>query len=122
MSQSSDDLIVYVNLYKLSWPSEGPKDGQIITYFNAWGDPIYGPARWEWPSPKWELCEQIKRHLPNFVFMDAPIGEDPDKRDYIISNEKIEATGFQTTYSLDNGIVELIKGYEMIRNNSYGNV
>ena len=33
---------VYVNLYKLSWPSEGPKDGQIIMYFNAWGDPISG--------------------------------------------------------------------------------
>jgi len=71
---------------------------------------------------KRELCEKIHEHLPNFVFMDAPIGEDPDKRDYIVSNDKIEATGFKPAHSLDDGIRELIKGYRMIRNNSYGNV
>ena len=71
---------------------------------------------------KWELCEKIHVHLPSFVFMEAPIGEDPDKRDYMVSNEKIEATGFKPTHSLDNGIVELIKGYQMIRNKGYGNL
>jgi len=71
---------------------------------------------------KLELCETIKKHLPKFVFLDAPIGEDPDKRDYIVSNEKIEATGFKPAYSLDDGIIELIKGYTMIRNSVYGNV
>ena len=70
---------------------------------------------------KWELCEKIQFHLPNFVFMEAPIGEDPDKRDYIVSNEKLEATGFKPVHSLDDGIVELIKGYKMIRNDIYGN-
>jgi nucleoside-diphosphate-sugar epimerase len=70
---------------------------------------------------KWELCEKIQFHLPNFVFMEAPIGEDPDKRDYIVSNEKLEATGFKPAHSLDDGIVELIKGYKMIRNDIYGN-
>lgn len=71
---------------------------------------------------KRELCEKIREHVPNFVFMEAPIGEDPDKRDYIVSNEKIEATGFKPAYSLDDGIRELIKGYRMIRNSQYGNV
>lgn len=71
---------------------------------------------------KRELCEKIQEHVPEFVFMDAPIGEDPDKRDYIVSNEKIEATGFMPAYSLDMGIAELIKGYRMIRNSLYGNV
>ena len=70
---------------------------------------------------KWELCEKIQSHLPHFVFMEAPIGEDPDKRDYIVSNEKLEATGFKPVHSLDDGIVELIKGYKMIRNDIYGN-
>lgn len=71
---------------------------------------------------KLELCERIQKHLPFFVFPQSQIGSDPDKRDYIVSNEKIEATGFRCAYSLDQGIVELIKGYEMIRNSVYGNV
>jgi len=71
---------------------------------------------------KRELCEKIREHVPNFVFMEAPIGEDPDKRDYIVSNDKIEATGFMPAHSLDDGIKELIKGYRMIRNSQYGNV
>ncbi len=71
---------------------------------------------------KWELCEVIQNHLPNFVFLESPIGEDPDKRDYIVSNEKIEATGYKPAHSLDDGIQELIKGYKMIRNSVYGNV
>ena len=71
---------------------------------------------------KWELCEKIRQHIPHFVFLEAPIGEDPDKRDYIVSNEKIESTGFKPAHSLDDGIRELIKGYTMIRNSVYGNV
>jgi nucleoside-diphosphate-sugar epimerase len=71
---------------------------------------------------KIELCEKIKQHVPSFVYMEAPVGEDPDKRNYIVSNAKIEATGFKARYSLDDGIRELIKGYTMIRNTRYGNV
>jgi nucleoside-diphosphate-sugar epimerase len=71
---------------------------------------------------KIELCQIIQRHIPAFVFMEASVGEDPDKRDYLVSNEKIEKTGFRRAYSLDAGIRELIKGYEMIRNTRYGNV
>lgn len=54
--------------------------------------------------------------------MEAPIGEDPDKRDYIVSNERLEGTGFKPAHGLDMGIAELIKGYRMIRNSVYGNV
>lgn len=71
---------------------------------------------------KWELCEAIQRHIPDFVFLEAPVGKDPDQRNYIVSNAKIEATGFQPAYSLDYGIQELIKGYAMIRNSVYSNV
>ena len=71
---------------------------------------------------KLELCQAIRGHLPSFVFLEAPIGEDVDKRDYIVSNEKIERTGFRPAYSLDFGIRELIKGYRMLRNTMYGNV
>ncbi|KAA0677902.1 NAD-dependent epimerase/dehydratase family protein [Azospirillum brasilense] len=71
---------------------------------------------------KWELCEKIREHLPKFVFLEAPIGEDPDKRDYIVSNERIEATGYRPAHSLDDGIRELIKGYRMLRNGIHSNV
>jgi nucleoside-diphosphate-sugar epimerase len=71
---------------------------------------------------KAELCERIKAQVPNFVYLEAPIGEDPDKRDYIVSNSKIERTGYAPKFSLDDGIRELIKGYRMIRDRVYGNV
>ncbi|MBI5641252.1 MAG: SDR family oxidoreductase [Nitrospirae bacterium] len=71
---------------------------------------------------KLELCGKIKEQVPDFVYLEAPIGEDPDKRDYIVSNEKIERTGFRPVHSLDMGIRELIKGYRMITNSRYSNV
>ena len=71
---------------------------------------------------KKELCEHIQKQLPEFIFIDEQIGKDPDQRNYIVSNEKIESTGFKTEFSLDRGIEELIKGYQMIKNSLYGNV
>ncbi|SMF71518.1 Nucleoside-diphosphate-sugar epimerase [Tistlia consotensis] len=71
---------------------------------------------------KRELCTVIARHVPELVVFEAPIGEDPDKRDYIVSNEKLERTGWRPRHDLDRGIVELLKGYRMIRNSVYGNV
>jgi nucleoside-diphosphate-sugar epimerase len=71
---------------------------------------------------KKELCQAIQKQLPSFVFMEAPVGKDPDQRNYIVSNAKIEATGYRPLYSLDHGIRELIKGYTMIKNLVYGNV
>ena len=71
---------------------------------------------------KRELCEIIARHVPGFLFLEAPVGKDPDQRNYIVSNAKIEATGFKPAFSLDAGVAELVKGFAMIRNNRYGNV
>lgn len=70
---------------------------------------------------KLELCAKIKKQVPDFVYLEAPVGEDPDKRDYIVSNEKIEKTGFKPVYSLEMGIKELIKGYRIITNSRYSN-
>jgi len=71
---------------------------------------------------KTELCQVIQRQVPEFVYLEAPIGEDPDKRDYIVSNARLAATGFRTQWSLERGIGELIKGYRMLRNSRYSNV
>ena len=70
---------------------------------------------------KKELCEKIKVHVPRFTFLEAPVGKDPDQRDYIISNEKVEKTGFKPRHSLDDGIQELIRAYQVLRSNPYGN-
>jgi nucleoside-diphosphate-sugar epimerase len=71
---------------------------------------------------KLELCAVIQKHLPKFVYLEAPIGEDPDKRDYIVSNARIAAAGFKPEWNLDRGIRELIKGYTILRNTIYSNV
>ncbi|MBI3879519.1 MAG: NAD(P)-dependent oxidoreductase [Verrucomicrobia bacterium] len=71
---------------------------------------------------KLELCAVIQKHLPKFVYLEAPIGEDPDKRDYIVSNARIAGTGFKPEWGLDRGITELIKGYTILRNSIYSNV
>lgn len=70
---------------------------------------------------KIELCEEIKKHLSNFVYVEEKYKKDPDQRNYIVSNKKIEKTGFKTKYSISDGIKELIKGYQMIKNQSFGN-
>ena len=71
---------------------------------------------------KRELCVEIQKQVPDFYFTKAAVGEDPDKRDYIVSNAKIEATGFTPEVSLAKGITELLKGYQVIRENRYSNV
>ena len=71
---------------------------------------------------KLELCAEIKKQLPDFVYVEAPIGEDPDKRDYIVSNQRILQTGFRPEWGLARGIRELIKGYTILRNSVYANV
>jgi len=71
---------------------------------------------------KLELCAVIQKHLPGFVFLEAPIGEDPDKRDYIVSNQRILATGWSPQWGLERGIQELLKGYRILRNSAYANV
>lgn len=71
---------------------------------------------------KLELCAKIQKHLPKFVFVEAPIGEDPDKRDYIVSNQRIISTGFHTEWDLDRGIRELLKVFTILRQSKYANV
>jgi nucleoside-diphosphate-sugar epimerase len=71
---------------------------------------------------KLELCEIIKKHVPGFTVIEGEIKKDPDQRNYIVSNAKLEATGFEMMHTLDDGVEELLKGYRMIKNNIYGNI
>jgi len=71
---------------------------------------------------KRQLAERIKVHVPEFYIHSAPIGEDPDKRDYLVSNDKLEGLGWQAENDLDMGIKELLKGYKILKPNQYANV
>ena len=92
-----------------------------IDNFEAMKNHVYNIGLSDANLNKRELCEEIKKHLPNFQYVVAPIGEDKDKRNYIVSNEKIEKTGFRPQFSLSDGIKELVKGYQIIKNSQFGN-
>jgi nucleoside-diphosphate-sugar epimerase len=62
---------------------------------------------------KEELALTVKKYVPNFYIHFAPIGQDPDKRNYIVSNQRLREAGFEARRSLDEGIQELLKGYRM---------
>jgi nucleoside-diphosphate-sugar epimerase len=70
---------------------------------------------------KLDLCKAINKQLPDFTFVEEKIKQDPDQRNYIVSNLKIEKTGFKPRYSIEDGVKELIKGYTMIKNQNFGN-
>lgn len=70
---------------------------------------------------KRELCEKIKQYIPDFVIQSAPIGKDPDQRDYIVLNEKLESLGWRPTKSLEDGIQELIRAFSMVRKREFAN-
>jgi nucleoside-diphosphate-sugar epimerase len=71
---------------------------------------------------KRELCERIQAQVPGFTIVEAEVGEDPDKRNYVVSNARLEATGYMPRYTLDAGIAELIKAYQVVRRRQFANV
>ena len=71
---------------------------------------------------KIELCQEIKKIVPDFLFLEAPLGKDPDQRNYIVSNKKIEALGFNPSVSLQEGLSELAKGLKMFNHKPFTNV
>ena len=67
---------------------------------------------------KMDLCLAIKKQVPDFCIMESEINKDPDQRNYIVSNEKLEKLGWSCKHSLDDGIKELLHGYPIIKNTS----
>jgi len=72
---------------------------------------------------KYELCEVIKEFFPDFAILESEINKDPDQRNYIVSNDKIESLGWKPKYSVRDGILELKEAYKIIVNtkNRFGN-
>lgn len=93
-----------------------------MEYFDVMKNQTYNVGLSDANLSKLELCEEIKKQIPQFVFLESKIGEDKDKRNYIVSNDKIEKTGFKPQVSLQDGIAELIKGYQVIKRNDFANI
>jgi len=70
---------------------------------------------------KMDLCLRIKEHVPDFHIVENEFAADPDKRDYIVSNAKIEASGWRPQFSLDDGISELLRLYRFLRVSNFNN-
>lgn len=71
---------------------------------------------------KEELALKIKQYVPEFYLHFSEVGQDPDKRNYIVSNERLRKAGFEARRDLDEGIQELIKGYRLMPRGSFSNV
>lgn len=71
---------------------------------------------------KGELAEKIRKHVPSFFVHASAIGTDPDKRNYIVSNQRLREAGFEAKRTIDQGIVELLKGYRMLGRHPLKNV
>jgi nucleoside-diphosphate-sugar epimerase len=93
-----------------------------IDNFDSLNGEIYNVGLSSANISKLELCAKIKEYLPDFVFFESQFGKDPDQRNYIVSNKKIEARGFSAKISLDDGIRELIKGLPLFSQNHFTNL
>jgi nucleoside-diphosphate-sugar epimerase len=93
-----------------------------INNFEKMRGEIYNVGLSEANISKYELCQHIQKLVPSFVFMEAPLTKDPDQRNYVVSNRKIEATGYKTSVNLSLGLTELVKGLIMVKNTLHGNV
>jgi nucleoside-diphosphate-sugar epimerase len=71
---------------------------------------------------KAELAEKVKQYVPGLYIHFSEVGSDPDKRNYIVSNQRLREAGFEARRSLDDGIRELLKGYRMMARAPYKNV
>ncbi|MDZ4785876.1 MAG: SDR family oxidoreductase [bacterium] len=71
---------------------------------------------------KEELSLKIKEQVPNFYIHFAEVGSDPDKRNYIVSNQRLREAGFVAKRSIDQGIAELLKGFQFLKRNPMKNI
>jgi nucleoside-diphosphate-sugar epimerase len=93
-----------------------------IQNFDRMGDQVYNVGLSDANLSKEELALRIKKFVPDLRIISSEVGKDPDQRNYVVSNAKIEKAGFGCAFSLDDGIQELIKGYKILQDLPYANV
>jgi nucleoside-diphosphate-sugar epimerase len=93
-----------------------------IKNFSAMQGKAYNAGLDKGNLSKGELALKIKQHVPRFHIEFSEVGKDPDKRNYVVSNQRLREAGFEASRSLDDGIRELIKGYRMMGRSPFKNV
>lgn len=93
-----------------------------ISNFDAMKNQTYNVGLSSANLSKMELCLEIKKQIPDFFITESEINKDPDQRNYIVSNEKIEKTGYMPDFDIQMGVTELIKGFSILTPNKYSNV
>lgn len=93
-----------------------------LDHFDRMRNQVYNVGLTDANLSKLELCQEIKKQVTDFYFIEAELGRDPDRRDYIVSNEKFEKTGFKPKFSLSAGITELIRGYQILPRGFFRNI
>ena len=93
----------------------GSYEEDALCYFDPCGQ-AYNVGLSNANLSKLELCEKIKEHVPSLAVETSEFSSDPDKRNYIVSNEKVESTGWAPDYTIDDGIKELLKAYKIFTN------
>ncbi len=95
---------------------------KILLNFNNFKNEIYNVGINDANLSKKELAYKIKDHLPDLEITEDEFAKDPDKRNYIVSNDKIYNKGWKPTKTLDDGIEELIKCYRLFKNKNSSNI
>ena len=92
-----------------------------LEHFDDMKDEPYNVGNSKANMSKLQLCAVIQRILPDFHYFVSDIAKDPDQRDYLVSNDKIEKTGYRPQFSIETGIRELVKGYRIVHRTRYNN-
>lgn len=97
---------------------------RMLKNFDTYRGEVFNVGLSDANLSKLELCETIKRYVPDLVIKQDEFAKDQDKRNYIVSNEKLESTGWRPKYNLEYGIKELVKSYPIIinSNTNYTNI
>ena len=94
---------------------------KMINQYEQWSGMVFNVGLSEANLTKQQLCEAIQEQVPSFQIFYNDNYEDPDKRDYIVSNALLESCGWRPRYTLEKGIEELIKTYTIMISNLSSN-
>lgn len=93
-----------------------------LTNEKAFKGEIFNVGLSEANISKIDLCRKIQTIIPNFTYLEAPLGKDPDQRNYVVSNAKIEKLSFNPLVTLESGLQELVKGLKMFNHKPFTNI